>query len=131
MELDGLGRTSKWQAYLVDRPFDEMLTGVDAEDDAKARKSMFKLRRKEYQTVQNDLIHRLDEALPQDFDRTVPGKLPRLKRGIARAAERLATAQSWQTHRTWADPCFCSDCAQPCRVAASKCTRWSWGAIPR
>ena len=41
------------------------------------------------------------------------------------AAERLAIAQSGPTHRTWADSCFCSDCAQPCRVAASTCTRWS------
>ena len=48
--------------------------------------------------------------------------------GIARAAERLATAQSGLTHRTLADSCFCSDRAQPRRVAASRCTGWSWGA---
>ena len=47
---------------------------------------------------------------------------------IARAAERLATAQSGPTHSTWADSCFCSDRAQPCQVAVSKCTGWSWGA---
>jgi len=44
-------------------------------------------------------------------------------------AEPLATAQSRQTHCTWADPCFCLDRAQPCQVAPSKCARWPWGAI--
>ena len=48
--------------------------------------------------------------------------------GIARAAERLAAAQSGLTHRTLADSCFCLDCAQPCCVAASRCTGWSWVA---
>jgi len=45
--------------------------------------------------------------------------------GIAHAVERLATAQSGLTHRTLADSCFCLDRAQPCRVAASRCTGWS------
>jgi len=48
--------------------------------------------------------------------------------GIAREAEQLATAQSGLTHSTWANSCFCSHRAQPCQVAASRCTGWSWGA---
>jgi len=61
-------------AGLVNRRFDDVLKGVDAEDDAEVQKSFVKWRRKEYRTVQNELIRRLDEALPQNFDRTVPGQ---------------------------------------------------------
>jgi len=48
--------------------------------------------------------------------------------GTVRTAEQLATVQSGLTHRTLADSCFCLDRAQPCRVAASRYTQWSWGA---
>ena len=71
-------------AGLVHRQFDEVLKGVDAEDDAVTQKSFVKWQRKEYQTVQNELIRRLDEALPQNFDRTLPGKSARLESLVER-----------------------------------------------
>jgi len=81
MELEGFaaslagGASCSYAVGLVDRRYDEVLRGVDAEDDAATRKRFVKWRRKESRTVQNELVRRLDEALPQDFDRTVPGKL--------------------------------------------------------
>jgi len=74
MELGASGKRPASVVGLVDRRYDDVLKGVDTEDDAAARKSFIKWRRKEYRTVQNELIRRLDEALPQDSDRTMPEK---------------------------------------------------------
>jgi len=87
-----LGASSKRPASVVgllDRRYDKVLKSVDAEDDAAARKSFVKWQRKEYRTVQNELIRLLDEALPQDFDRAVPGKLSAGPRALGRSGRML------------------------------------------
>jgi len=78
-------------AGLVNRQIDysEVLEDVDYEHDNEARKSVVKWQRKEYRTAQNDLVRRLDEALPKDFDRTVAGKKSAGLRALGRSGRTL------------------------------------------
>jgi len=75
-------------AGLLDRRFDDVLKGVDEEDEAEARRSFVKWQRKEYRAVQNELVRRLDDALP-DFGRTVPGKSSAGLRALGKAGRTL------------------------------------------